>query len=124
MVTDVELCEVNNHVYALRHAQINAVRNHWAIHEIAVPCHDGERMLLLSVLAGAEKNLIEAGGPAIENAEAVLPALHLEPGLDSAVNCVSIAQQSVSIQFVENSLPVLVKAHIVQNQRNIVFPAG
>src|SRR5262249_38181187 len=82
---------------------------------------DNERMLIFPVLTSRQKNLIEARRAAVENAQTILSAFHLEKWLNPPVDCVLVPEKPIGIQSVEDRWPVLVKQHIVQDQRDIVL---
>src|SRR5262249_33627154 len=100
-----------------------AFRTNRPKHEVAVTRDHNERVKLVAQGAGAQKQLIEARRPAVEDAEAILSPLHAKIGLDDTVERILIAQHSVSVQLVEHRLPVMIEKHIMKDERNIVLTA-
>src|SRR5258708_11365943 len=80
-------------------------------------------MKRLALCARGEKNLIKTGGAAVEDPKPVFSAFDAEERLNFPVNRVLVAQHTVSVQLVEDDLPVFVEEYILQDQGNVISAA-
>src|SRR5579864_4789996 len=112
MITDIEAGKVDDGVDALGHAEVNILRTDRSGQEIAIARYHHERDRLVVLLSNVE--LIETGGAAVENSEAVLAPFHAEERLNDPIYCIAVAQDAVRIERVEHNLTVLVEPYVVQ----------
>src|SRR5262249_33677887 len=99
LVSHFVLGKIDNHVDALRHAQVDAVGEEWLRLKVAIASDDDERF------ARTQGQLIESRRPAVDQAQAVLASFDLEIRLNLPIDGVLITQDAVCVKDIEDHLP-------------------
>src|SRR5581483_10630970 len=75
-------------------------------------------------VAVGEEHLPEAGGPAPEEPEAILPRLHPQPRLDRPVHQELIAEEAIVVEHVEDERAVRREHLVLEDEGDVKVPAG